>query len=153
MQPKISNRVEYCGMLNYSIEQWYWMSGRELRMNINECEISGLTTSLGHFCLQLLWNLTDHLSCGEYLESQLLNCSKIQNHRFEGIGVLPGNQTMGNKIIKWREVWIGGLNSAFHSRYLTILCCDILGVGKGGKLGGDLQTRSRDTEDWFKMAE
>lgn len=69
-------------------------------MDINECEISGLTTSLGHFCFQVCWNLTDHLSCEEYLESQLLNCSKIQNHLFEGIGVLPGNQTMGNKIIK-----------------------------------------------------
>ena len=40
---------------------------------------------------------------------------------------------------------MGGLNSAFPSRYLTILFCRVL----TGKLDGDLQMRSRDTSRAF----
>jgi len=40
---------------------------------------------------------------------------------------------------------MGGLNSAFPSRYLTILFCGVL----TGKLDEDLQIRSRDTSRAF----
>ena len=35
-----------------------------------------------HGGFQLWWNLADYFFCGEYLEGQLLNCSKIQKHLF-----------------------------------------------------------------------
>lgn len=88
--------------------EWWWGSLGWLWMKVTSQALKF------HGGFQLWRNLADYFFCGEYLEGQLLNCSKIQKHLFEGIGEVPGNQAT-----KWPNHKVKGsrekLNSAFPS--------------------------------------